>query len=83
MIPTTRRYRGNRGEWPLRYEVTNREPSITAKLQPYLESQATLDWLMNCAYWKMFFGDIDGNQLQPKITNNKYRAPHGNGVAKK
>ena len=43
MIPTTRRYSANTGEWPLRYEVTNPEPSITAKLQPYLESRATLD----------------------------------------
>ena len=24
MIPATRRYRADRGEWPLRYEVTNR-----------------------------------------------------------
>ena len=58
------------------------EPDITTKLQPYLDSQATLDWLMARAYSKTLMTDINRNQLQPNNTDNKHRTLQWNNVAR-
>ena len=53
-----------------------------SKLQPYLDSQATLDLLMTSAYSKIFMENIDQNQFQPINTNNEHRALHENNISR-
>ena len=58
------------------------EVATLSQLQPYLESRATLDWLMTRAYSKTFMGNIDQNQFWPVNTNNECRALQGNNIAR-
>ena len=56
------------------------EAVTLSKLKPYLESQATLDWLTTRTYSKTFMGNIDQNKSQPINTNNRLRALQGNNT---
>ena len=58
------------------------EVATVSQLQPYLESQATLDCLMTRAYSKTFMANVDKNQFQPINNNNEFRALQGNNIAR-
>ena len=52
------------------------------KLQPCLESRATLDWLTALAFSETFAENLDQNQFQPINTNNEHGALQRYNIAR-